>query len=60
MRNSRGPRIDPCGTPLDTFSGRENAFPRLTKKVLFMRKDRNQFTLKVLKVLQIGFCGIIF
>ena len=36
MRKSRGPRIGPCGTPLDTHVGWENAFPRLTKIVLFM------------------------
>ena len=24
MRKSRGPRIDPCGTPLDTLAGWEN------------------------------------
>ena len=44
MRKSRGPRIDPCGTQLDTLAGWENAFPRLIKNVLFMRQDRNQFT----------------
>ena len=43
MRKSRGPRIDPCGTPSDTLAGWENALPRLTKNVLFMRSDRNQF-----------------
>ena len=37
MRKSRGPRIDPCGTPLDTHAGWENAFPKLTKNVPFMR-----------------------
>ena len=40
MRSSRGPRIDPCVTPLDTHAGWENKFPELTKKVLFMRSDR--------------------
>ena len=37
MRKSRGSRIDPCGTPLDTHVGWENAFPKLAKNVLFMR-----------------------
>ena len=37
MRNSRGPRIDPYATPLDGHAGWENAFPKLTKKVIFMR-----------------------
>ena len=32
MRKSRGPRIEPCGTSLDTHAGWENAFPKLTKK----------------------------
>ena len=37
MRKTRGPRIDPCCTPLNTHAGWENIFPKLTKKVLFMR-----------------------
>ena len=36
-RKTRGSKIDPCGTPLDTYAGWENAFPRLTKNVIFMR-----------------------
>ena len=37
MRKSREPRIGPCGIPLETHAGWENASPRLTKNVLFMR-----------------------
>ena len=37
MRKTGVPRIDPYGASLDTFGGWENAFPRLTKNVLFMR-----------------------
>ena len=36
MRKSRGSRIDACGTPLDSHAGRENAFSRLTKNVIFL------------------------
>ena len=34
VRKSRGLRIDPCGTPLETHAGSENFFPKLTKKVI--------------------------
>ena len=44
MRHNRGWRIGPCGTKLDIHAGWENAFPRLTKYVLYMTQDRNQFT----------------
>ena len=37
MIKSREPRINPCGTPQDTLAGWGNAFPGLTKNVLFMR-----------------------
>ena len=37
MRKSRRPRTDPCGPTLDANTGRENAFPKLTKNVLFIR-----------------------
>ena len=36
MRKSRGSRIDACGTPLNSHAGRENAFSRLTKNVIFL------------------------
>ena len=36
-RRSRGSRIDTCNTPLDINAGWANAFPRLTKNVLFIR-----------------------
>ena len=35
IRKSRGLRIDPCGTPLETSAGSENLFPKLTKKVIW-------------------------
>ena len=34
IKKSRGLRIDPCGTPLETIAGSENLFPKLTKKVI--------------------------
>ena len=34
MRQSRGLRMDPCGTPLETHAGSENLFPKLSKKVI--------------------------
>ena len=37
MRKSRGLRMDPCSTPLEKHAGSENTFPKLTKKVIFMR-----------------------
>ena len=57
MRKSRGPRIDPCGTPLDTHAGWENAFPKLTKNVLFMRQDWHQFTECLEKPIAYSFCS---
>ena len=39
MGKSRGPRIDSCSTLQETHTGKKNLFPKLTKKVTFMRKD---------------------
>ena len=37
MTKIRGSRKNPCGTLQDKNADWENAFPRLTKNVLFMR-----------------------
>ena len=34
IRKSRGLRIDPCITPLETNAGSKNLFPKLTKKFI--------------------------
>ena len=52
MRKSRGLRIDPCGTPLDTLAGWENGFPRLTKNVLFMRSKPNYWIFRATNSIQ--------
>ena len=57
MRKSRGPGIDTCGTPLDTQASWENVFPRLTKNVLFMKWDWNQFTECLEKPIGCNFCS---
>ena len=56
MRKTRVPTIDPCGPPLDTHAGWENAFLRLTKNVLFMRSVRNQFTECLEQPIAYNFC----
>jgi len=36
-RKSRGPRMDPCGTPQDKLPASEVAFSTVTKKVIFSK-----------------------
>lgn len=50
-------RIDPCGTPLDTYAGSENIFLNLTKKVLFVSEDQNQSTKCLQKSKSCNFCS---
>ena len=42
MRNSKGPKIDPCGTPNIIFEGSDKQFSKFTLNNRFETYDLNQ------------------
>ena len=42
MRKSKGPKIDPCGTPHTSSAGSDKVESTSTMKLLFVKYDLNQ------------------